>query len=147
MNDPMLSARMRESVEALRQNILKLTDRKPRILLVDDNSTDSEMLRQQLVRQCVPSEIVVVDTCEQAFELIQHEAFDLVFLDLKFPGMSGVELLRKVGSETERIPFIAISGDGSMGDNVMQEALTNGARAIFRKNFQDPELRMVCGVL
>src|SRR6185503_351056 len=104
---------------------------KPRILIVEDSPNDAALLKNQLEHQCVPADIRTVATCEEALKIIRGNTFELVFLDLAFPGMSGVRLLEDVGAETERIPFIAISGADAEG-SALQQALNNGAKAVFR---------------
>lgn len=141
------SANMRENVEALRQNILRVSKvHKSRILIVEDSMADGQLLKQQLERQCVPSEISMATECEEAMQMLKGEPYDLVFLDLKFPKMNGVELLEAIGPETERIPFIALSGADEAGE-MMQQALQHGAKAIFKKEPEYPMLAGICGAL
>ena len=147
MTEPTMGQQCRDAVEALRRNILKIaTAKKPRVLVVDDSSTDADLLRHEIEAQCVPCDITSVGSCEEAYDLLRRESFDLVFLDLVFPQMNGWELLNKVGSETERIPFIALSGSDVAGEE-MQKALYHGAKAIFRKEQGYPMLRGICGIL
>lgn len=142
-----ISQQCREAVEALRQNIIRISSaHKPRILVVEDSGGDAALLIAEIQEQCVPCEITAVKTCEEAYELLLRESFDLVFLDLVFPHMNGWQLLHKIGDETERIPFIALSGADVSGDE-MQKALRHGAKAIFRKESGYPMLRGICGML
>lgn len=137
---------MRDAVEQLRQQFVAKP--RPKILIVEDNVFETDLLIRQVHKQCVPSDITTSRTCEQALKLIQETQFDLVFLDLLFPGkMSGSDLLKEVGDQTERIPFIAISNLDDAA-NEMQAALVHGARAIFSKRkLDDVTLRMICGLI
>lgn len=136
-----------EAVDALRQNLLKISQQqKPKVLIVDDNNFDSNILKQQIGEQCVPMDVEITNRCEDALPMIRGGKFDLVFVDLKFPTMSGVDLLREVGAETERAKFIAMSGLEDAAD-AMQQALKNGASAIFRKPFSDDQMRGICGMV
>lgn len=146
-DDKTIGQQCREAVEAVRQSIIRMSAaHKPRILVVEDSVGDAALLVKEIQEQCVPCEITAVKTCEEAYELLRRESFDLVFLDLVFPQMNGWELLQNIGAETERIPFIALSGADVSGDE-MQKALRHGAKAIFRKEPGYPMLRGVCGML
>ena len=41
--------------------------------------------------------------------MLQNEAYDLVFLDLKMPGMTGVETLREIRKRDENIPVYIVT--------------------------------------
>lgn len=148
MNDLGISEQCREAVESIRQKIVRISQvQKPRILLVEDNQFDAELLKHQLEAQCVPCEIDISPTCEGALQSIRSALYDLVFVDLKFPsGMGGTELLKQVGNETDRITFIAISGLGD-DEPPMKEAMKAGAAAIFTKPFTNRQLQGICGMM
>lgn len=135
-------------METIRRRIIHTSsERLPRILIVDDSELDARLLKLQLQQQCVPSEIEIAHTCEGAFRMIKEKIYDLVFVDLKFPGgMTGTELLQRVGNETERITFIAISGL-SDEEPPMVEAMRAGAAAIFTKPFTARQLSGICGMM
>lgn len=148
MPDATISADCRSAVESIRQKILSIAARqKPRILIVEDNPQDAELLHHQIGEQCVPCDIEVSHTCESARERLRSNPFDLVFVDLKFPnGMSGTDLLRAVGDETDRTTFIVVSGLAD-DDPPMRDAMRAGAAAIFRKPFTDRQLQGICGMV
>lgn len=141
-----VSARARDAVEALRQNLTRIAERKPRVLIVDDEENDAYLLRSQIRTECVPCDIEVAHDCERALEMIRKTKYDVVFLDLRFKGMSGVELLRQVGDETARIPFLAFSGLND-GAKELQDALTHGAYGLFRKPFSNLQIKSICGLV
>jgi CheY-like chemotaxis protein len=146
--DSEISADCRSAVESIRQKILSISTRqKPRILIVEDSPQDAELLCHQIGQQCVPCDIEVSHTCEDALETLRRSHFDLVFVDLKFPhGMGGTDLLRAVGDETDRATFIVVSGL-SDDDPPMRDAMRAGAAAIFRKPFTDRQLQGICGMM
>lgn len=142
-----VSARARDAVEALNRNLMQIKDeRKPRVLIVDDNENDALLLRSQIKTQCVPCDIELAHTCERALEMIRKIKYDVVFLDLKFNGMSGVDLLRQVGDETKRIHFLAFSGLDE-GAQELQDALIHGAYGVFRKPFTNFQVKSICGLV
>ncbi|HZH94603.1 MAG TPA: LytTR family DNA-binding domain-containing protein [Flavisolibacter sp.] len=74
-------------------------------LIVDDNKL-ARMAMKQLVGQI--NELELVQECEdamQAYNAINTETIDLVFLDVEMPGMSGLELIRNLGSKKPLIIF------------------------------------------
>jgi len=62
---------------------------------------------------------------------IQRERPDAVLLDIKMPGMDGMEVLRKIHALDESLPVIMISGHGSTATTV--EAIKSGAVDYFEK--------------
>ena len=64
-------------------------------------------------------------TGEEGVKLIEREAPDLVFLDIKMPGMDGLEVLQKLRHLMEAMPVVVISGHGDI--NTAVEATKLGA--------------------
>ncbi len=79
----------------------------PRILLVEDDAATSQMLVLTLGKRGMLVEIA--NSGEAALERVLAEPFDLVLTDLEMPGMSGLELARRVG-EGPRVPVIVLTG-------------------------------------
>lgn len=65
-----------------------------RILVVDDNALNRDMLSRRLSRRGYT--VSTADDGQQALDAIAAEAFDLVLLDWMMPGLSGIDVLRKV---------------------------------------------------
>ena len=67
-----------------------------RILIVDDE----QIIREgsaRIIGQCMPdAQLVVCADPEEALEEVEKKAFDIAFLDVEMPGMSGVELAKKI---------------------------------------------------
>lgn len=62
---------------------------KPRILVVDDDFEVRKSLKQTL--EYAGYEVTLAATGEEGVKLVEHDAPDLVFLDIKMPGMDGYE--------------------------------------------------------
>lgn len=79
------------------------------ILLVEDNEDDVELARYALGRCRVPTQVVAMPTGEAALEYLRRAQTDggeeprpdLVLLDLQLPGISGLEVLRRVRAEAD----------------------------------------------
>jgi CheY-like chemotaxis protein len=73
---------------------------KTTILVVEDNADDSFLLTRQLARAHFEDCVTVIGNGQDAFDFLQHSSKPLaVFLDLRLPGMSGIELLEKIRAD------------------------------------------------
>jgi two-component system nitrogen regulation response regulator NtrX len=88
----------------------------PRVLIVDDEKNIRRTLRMVL-----SSKDYVVSDCgsaEEAIRLMQEEAVDVLLLDIKLPGMDGIELLSRIRKDWPMTEVIMISGHGTIQDAV-----------------------------
>jgi DNA-binding response OmpR family regulator/tRNA A-37 threonylcarbamoyl transferase component Bud32 len=109
---------------------------KPRLLVVDDDSMNREMLSRRLERNGY--QVAAAADGVQALDMISSQAFDLVLLDVMMPGIDGFEVLRRLRQTfaLQALPVImATARDGS--DSVVR-ALQLGANDYVAKplNFQ-----------
>ncbi len=103
----------------------------PRVLVVDDVRNIRRML--DLVLRGDGYDVCEAETAEQALDLLGRSPVDLVVADLMLPGMSGLDLLRKLRADetTRELPVIVISGHATVKDAV--EAIRLGAVDFFEK--------------
>jgi DNA-binding NtrC family response regulator len=94
-----------------------------RILIVDDEASIRETLREILEYE--DYEIEEAEDGEKALALIQKFNYDAVLADIKMPKIDGLELLEKSKEIAPELPFIMISGHGTMETAV--EATKKGA--------------------
>ncbi len=90
--------------------------RAARVLLVDDDDVDSDLTRATLESARIAVAMHRVDSGEQALAYLNEEgdgaaAPDLVLLDVKMPGMNGIETLHAIKSDLrlKHIPVIMLS--------------------------------------
>jgi two-component system nitrogen regulation response regulator NtrX len=81
---------------------------KPRILVIDDEAAIRDSLKMTL--EYDGNDVTLAATGEEGVKLIEREAPDLVFLDIKMPGMDGLEVLQKVRQFVDATPIVVISG-------------------------------------
>ncbi len=100
------------------------------ILIVDD-----EMGSREALRIIFGPKYEVHTACNgiEALDCIRQEKIDLVFLDLKMPGLSGYDVLKEIRKLNEWIEVIVITGL-SMVPNV-RKALNDGAAGYISKPF------------
>src|SRR5512140_2495185 len=72
-----------------------------RILIIDDDPNDTELTKRALSKAGFETIIEATASGEAALELLRKEAnlYSLIFLDLKMPGMSGIETLRCIRAD------------------------------------------------
>jgi DNA-binding NtrC family response regulator len=94
-----------------------------KLLIVDDEKNIREGLAASL--EMDGHEVETAADGDQGFKRFQKGDIDLVITDLRMPGLSGEELLKRIGSETPGIPVIVLTGHGTVETAV--EAMRNGA--------------------
>jgi DNA-binding NtrC family response regulator len=94
-----------------------------RILIVEDEGTLRESLCRVLEREGYG--VVAVDSAEPALELLQEETFDLVITDIILPGITGIELIKRVKEAATDQPSIVMTAYASLETAV--ETLRAGA--------------------
>jgi len=106
----------------------------PRILIVDDEPFNLDLLEQELELLGYGS-VRAVDG-RNALERLQSEAFDLVLLDVMMPGIDGFGVLERMKSHPkwQHIPVIMISAMTDMASIV--RCITNGAEDYLPKPFE-----------
>ncbi|RME24173.1 MAG: TIGR02266 family protein [Deltaproteobacteria bacterium] len=123
-----------------------------RVLLVEDNLVVRDMFRygiQKLLRERQGNTDFVVreaDNGQDAWKLLQKEAFNLIVLDLYMPVMDGNQLIEKVRStsETRDIPIIVVS---SGGEEDRKKAMAAGADMYLSKPIKLKQLVETIGRL
>ena len=87
-----------------------------KILLVEDNEMNRDMLSRRLVKRGY--EVAIAVDGEQAVAMARSEAPDLVLMDMSLPGMDGWEATRRIKAavETRAIPVIALTAHAMSGD-------------------------------
>ena len=88
----------------------------PRILLVEDNEMNRDMLSRRLTRRGFEVEIAVDG--KQGVAMARDGAFDLVLMDMSLPEIDGWEATRQIRAIPERaeLPIIALTAHAMTGD-------------------------------
>jgi len=81
-----------------------------KVLLVDDETAARDLFNDLLKK--LKYSVKCAASGEEALELIKNENFDIVLLDIKLSGMSGVETLQKIKEVKPETVVIMITGFG-----------------------------------
>ena len=95
--------------------------RMSRILVVDDHPTNRELLLRRLEKASYT--VTIAESGEDALERLRAEAFDLVLLDWMMPGMSGIEVLRRIRATRSPIELPVIMATARSEPDDIVEAL------------------------
>ena len=110
----------------------------PRVLIVEDEEPLMLLLRYNL--EAEGYDVDGVSRGDEAEIRLREQVPDIVLLDWMLPGLSGIELCRRIRArtETERLPVIMLTARGEEGDRI--RGLSTGADDYIVKPFSVPEL-------
>jgi DNA-binding NtrC family response regulator len=108
-----------------------------KILIVDDEKNIRRSIAQAL--ESFGYAVTTAASGEEAIAKVKEEAFKLILLDLKLPGIDGLEVLRQVVELHPDIQVIIISAYGTVESAV--EAMKLGAVDFIQKPFTPKEIR------
>jgi two-component system phosphate regulon response regulator PhoB len=96
-----------------------------RILVVEDEEDIAELVRYNLTAKGYA--VFCAGSGEDAVRMIRSERFDIIVLDIMLPGMSGIDVAKKLRSEPEfqHIPIIMLTARGEESDVVFGLALAD----------------------
>ena len=101
-----------------------------RILLVDDENGFRRPMEFWL--KAKGYQVVGVDNGADALTQIERERPTIIYLDMKMPGMNGIETLAKIREKDKTLPVIMITAYGTPNDMKAAEAL--GVSGFFMKD-------------
>jgi len=108
-----------------------------RILIVEDEASLRQVMQVQLNKDGY--EVALAANAEEAIDVLQKTHQDLIITDLHLPGMSGLELLKKVRAENPSTVVILMTAFGTVQSAV--EAMKSGAYDYITKPIHQYELR------
>jgi two-component system, NtrC family, response regulator AtoC len=109
------------------------------VLIVDDERTLARAIKAFLTESGYEAEVAV--DAEQALRLLETMRPDVVFSDVRLPGMDGIELLRRIREFDAAIPVIIMTAHGTIEGAV--EAVKLGAFDYLKKPVDLEELRLL----
>src|ERR671910_170019 len=85
---------------------------KSRILVIDDEAAIRDSLR--MILEYEGYEFLGAASGQDGLAMVERENPDLVFLDIKMPGMDGLEVLQRIKAADETVPVVMISGHATV---------------------------------
>ena len=107
-----------------------------KILVVEDDRVVGQYIKRGLEEAQYHADLV--DDGREALRIISGSHYDLIVLDLRLPGMTGLELLRTVRDRGITVPVLVLTAQDAVGHKV--EALRSGADDYVTKPFAFEEV-------
>ncbi len=113
------------------------------VLIVDDDPMIREVLREIIKDQHYV--VVAADTGEAALDEIEKQHFDLIFLDLLLPGISGIQLLEKIKDKDKESVVVIITAFAD--EPAALKAMSLGPLLLIRKPFREKDITEVLSIV
>lgn len=107
------------------------------VLIVDDE----EVIRSFFARTLTEFRILTAVSGDEALNIVKNDRPDLVLLDIRMPGLDGIETLRRIKEIDSNITVIMLSAHGNLQTNL--EAARLGAYTSLAKPFDLPEMKAI----
>ena len=110
-----------------------------KILMVDDSAT-SLMMNKLIITKKTAHEVLTADNGPAGLELAASNRPDLVLLDVMMPEMDGLEVCRRMRSQsaTSRVPIVLLTYRS--GDDIVRRGFEAGCTAYLNKPIEDAKL-------
>lgn len=115
------------------------------VFVVEDHSVMREMLREFLAMEADIEVTGVAESAEAALEQFADAVPDLVLIDMSLPGMSGIELVRRLRLEHPGLYCAMLSGHGE--GRYLRQAFDAGANGYILKGEPDEVPRAIQQIL
>lgn len=112
-----------------------------KILIVDDEKAIRDSLKELLILE--EYQVETAANGEESLEMMEKKEFDLVLLDIKMPGVSGVEVMRQVKKYYPDTKVIVLTGHGSLESAI--EAIRSGAEDYMLKPYESSDILVSIG--
>ena len=106
-----------------------------RVLFVDDNAMNRKVVKSML--EAAEATMVEAEDAETGLAMIQAEAYDVILMDLRMPGMDGLAAIRRIRAWPDQkavLPIIVVTADHA--PDIRNQALAAGADDLLLKPVQ-----------
>lgn len=107
-----------------------------RVLVVDDEPDFLKLVRRRLCKRNV--DVAVVPGGREALDFLSDTPVDVVILDVRMPGLNGIETLKEIKKRHTETEVIMLTGHGSMQSGI--EGMNHGAYDYILKPFAIDDL-------
>lgn len=112
-----------------------------KVLVVDDEKAIISLVRRYLERSKIPFQIAMASDGYEAGHQVASFRPDVIFLDLRLPGIDGFEVCRRIKSEPATAGTHIIAMTGYFENEVAQKIIDLGADMLLQKPFSPDDLR------
>jgi two-component system response regulator AtoC len=109
------------------------------VLVIDDDEQMQAFLNEALLRKGYA--VTLKKTAEEGLQALKSDAADLILLDIRLPGMSGLEAVAEILKTDPRVPIIVMTAHGTIDSAT--DAIRRGAYDYFTKPFRLDEMEIV----
>ena len=81
------------------------------VLIIEDNVTSRESLRQTLSARCHDVRVQEADNGKEALEAVERSQPDVILMNMRLPDLNGIEVLREIRRQSGRVIVVAFSHD------------------------------------
>ena len=107
------------------------------MLIVDDDADILKVFKE--IFELRGWKIFTAPIGTSALAIVETEKIDIVLLDIKLPGKSGIEVLKEIKEKKANLPVIIVTGLG-YEDDLVEKALQEGASGYVSKGVSIQEL-------
>jgi CheY-like chemotaxis protein len=93
----------------------------PRILVVDDDPVVAKSINRVLTAKGFA--VINAQSGEEALKKLKNETYDVVFTDIKMPGLSGIEVAERIKASQPWLPVVIVTGYGSRENQARADAV------------------------
>ena len=139
-----IGGRWRVKKDALDRDVLRTEEHgQPTVLVVDDDEEIQNMFKLFLKRAGFSR--LIVGSGKEAFAALEKQKFDLCFLDLQLPDITGDEVYSSAKIKDPDLPIVIITGypDSQMLDNILK----HGPVTVLKKPLQIEQLQQTLRIL
>jgi DNA-binding NtrC family response regulator len=104
---------------------------KPHVLIVDDEENIRFTLSEAL--DSLPASIDSAANGQEALDKVEQQVYSIILLDLRMPGMDGMQVLERLRESRPEIPVVIITAHGTIESAV--DAMKLGAIEFLQKPF------------
>ncbi len=116
-----------------------MIERKIKVLVVDDEKIIRDFFGKLLTLQGI--EVVCAENGYKAIELSRNTKFDLYFIDVRMPGLNGLETYRQIRKINPNAQAVLMTGYAV--EEILQQAQKEGVYASIHKPFDISEMRRI----
>jgi len=108
-------------------------------LVIDDDEAIGDLFKDTLEE--AGHTVTATTDSAKGLQFAKEKGYDLVFLDLKMPGMDGTEVFREIRAAKPEVPVVIVTGYAD--SDLMMNALDNGPFGVMKKPFTGSDIMTV----